>query len=61
MIKKVKKRAVLLPMKDYKRLLEELEELDDIKLYDEAKAHKGDFIPIEEAFKIPDAKRNGKK
>jgi hypothetical protein len=34
---KGKKKAVLLPIKEYTLLLEELEELEDIKLYDEAK------------------------
>jgi PHD/YefM family antitoxin component YafN of YafNO toxin-antitoxin module len=31
------KSAVLLPIKEYEQLLEELEELEDIRLYDEAK------------------------
>ncbi len=34
------KNAVLLPIKEYQLLLEEIEELNDIRLYDEAK--KGD-------------------
>lgn len=34
---KGKKTGVLLSMKDYKKLMEELEELDDIKAYDKAK------------------------
>jgi PHD/YefM family antitoxin component YafN of YafNO toxin-antitoxin module len=32
-----KKVAVLLPIKDYKKILEELEELQDIRAYDAAK------------------------
>ena len=32
-----KKISVILPMKDFKAIMEELEELEDIKLYDEAK------------------------
>jgi hypothetical protein len=32
-----KKISVVLPIKEYKTLLEELEELEDIRLYDEAK------------------------
>jgi len=32
-----KKISVVLPMKDFKAIMEELEELEDIKLYDEAK------------------------
>ena len=31
------KLAVILPMKEYNKMLEEIEELEDIKLYDEAK------------------------
>lgn len=34
---KGKKISVVLPIKHYEALLEELEELEDIKLYDEAK------------------------
>jgi hypothetical protein len=34
---KGKKISVVLPMKDFKALMEELEELEDIKLYDESK------------------------
>jgi PHD/YefM family antitoxin component YafN of YafNO toxin-antitoxin module len=35
--KKGKKISVVLPLKDFKAIMEELEELEDIKLYDEAK------------------------
>jgi hypothetical protein len=35
--KKGKKKSVVLSMKEYKRILEELEDLEDIRLYDEAK------------------------
>ncbi|HLF64005.1 MAG TPA: hypothetical protein VI603_09635 [Saprospiraceae bacterium] len=30
------KLAVILPMKEYEKMIEELEELEDIKLYDDA-------------------------
>lgn len=33
------KRMVILPEKDFEMLLEELDELDDIQLYDRAKKH----------------------
>ena len=33
-----KRVGVVLPIKEYESLLEELEELEDIRLYDEAKA-----------------------
>ena len=32
-----KKTAVLLPIKDYRKILEDLEQLEDIRLYDKAK------------------------
>lgn len=32
-----KKLAVLIPIKDYQKIMEELEELEDMRLYDEAK------------------------
>ena len=56
-----KKLGVLLPMKEYSRMVEELEELEDIKLYDEVKARKEPSVPIEKAFKQLDAKRKAKK
>ncbi len=34
---KGKKVSAILPMKEFKNILEELEELEDIKLYDESK------------------------
>lgn len=34
---KGKKIAVVLPVRDYQKILEELEELEDIRLYDQAK------------------------
>jgi len=55
--KKGKKNAVVLPIKEYNLLLEELEELEDIRLYDEAKANKSPSIPIEKAFKLIESKR----
>ena len=47
-------------MKDFKAILEELEELEDIKLYDEAKKSDEASIPIEDAFKMIEAKRKAK-
>ena len=32
-----RKRSVLLPIKDFKLMIEELEEIDDVRLYDQAK------------------------
>ncbi|NME71226.1 hypothetical protein [Flammeovirga aprica] len=53
------KLAVILPIDEYIKLLEELEELEDIKLYDEAKKKDtGERIPMEDAFKMIEEKRN---
>ena len=57
---KGKKISVVLPMKDYKAIMEELEELEDIKLFDEAKKSNEPSIPIDDAFKMIEAKRKAK-
>jgi hypothetical protein len=41
--------AVLLDMEDYRKLLEELEELDSIRAYDAAKAANDQALPFEQA------------
>ncbi len=48
---------VVLPASEFKQILNELEELEDIRLYDEAKAAKEPSIPIDEAFRIIEAER----
>ena len=55
-----KKISAVLPMKEFKTLLEELEELEDIRLYDEAKKSNEPSIPIDDAFKMIEAKREAK-
>jgi PHD/YefM family antitoxin component YafN of YafNO toxin-antitoxin module len=52
--------SVVLPMKEYKKIMDELEELEDIRLYDEAMADKEPSIPIDKAFKLIEAKRRKK-
>ena len=47
--------SVVLPIKDFNLLIEELEDLYDQRLYDEAKADNEPSIPLEEAFKMLDA------
>lgn len=51
------KLSVVLPIKDFNLLIEELEDLYDQRLYDEAKADNEPSIPIEEAFKMLDSQR----
>ena len=48
--KKGRKIAVQVPLKKYEKLLADSEELEDIKEYRKAKRHKGDPIPLEQAF-----------
>jgi hypothetical protein len=45
-----RKIAVQVPIKTYKKLVADSEELEEIKEYRKAKAHKGDAIPFEQAF-----------
>jgi len=55
-----KKISVVLPMKDFKAIMEELEELEDIRLYDEVKKSNEPSVPIDDAFKMIEAKRKAK-
>jgi hypothetical protein len=50
--------AVLLPIDDYNNMLEQLEEMDDIKAYDAAKASDDEVIPFDQAIKEIEAKRS---
>jgi hypothetical protein len=49
--KKGRRIAVQVPIKTYERLVADSEELDEIKEYRKAKAHKGNTIPFEQAFR----------
>lgn len=40
--------AVILPIKDYQKMLDNLEEMEDIKLSDEVKARKEETLPFSE-------------
>lgn len=44
-------KAVLLPVGEWEKILEELEELDDIRAYDNAKAAPQDSMPFEQAVR----------
>jgi len=48
---KGKKTGVILGIKDYQRILDELEELESIRAYDSAKASGDEVIPFEEAVR----------
>jgi len=52
-----KKISVVLPMNDFRAIMEELEELEDIRLYDNAKKSDEPSIPLDKAFKMIEANR----
>jgi hypothetical protein len=45
------KTEVILSIEDYKKLLDEIEELEEVKLYDEAKSTENETLPFDEAMK----------
>ncbi len=52
------KNLVILSQSEFDNLIEELEDLEDIQLYDDAKKNdSGERIPIEEAFNMIENKR----
>lgn len=53
--------SVILPMREFESIMEELEELEDIRLYDAAKADADEpSIPINEAFEMIEASHQTK-
>lgn len=58
--RKGKKISAVIPIKEFKTIMEELEELEDIKQYDEIKKRNEPSIAIDEAFKMIEAKRKKK-
>ena len=55
-----KKLAAIIPMKRYNKILDDLDMLEDIKLYDKAKQGKQEFIDAEQAFKEIEENRTNK-
>jgi PHD/YefM family antitoxin component YafN of YafNO toxin-antitoxin module len=56
------KKMVILTAKEFNTLMEELEDMEDIKLYDEAKKNDtGERIPMDEAFRMIEDNRKNKK
>ena len=45
------RKAVLLPFSEWAQVVEELDELDDIRAFDEAKSGPQDRIPFEQAVR----------
>lgn len=52
-----KKISVIIPLHEFNSILEELEELEDIRLYDNAKSSSEQSFPIDEAFEMIEATR----
>ena len=44
------KKAVMLPLKEWEQILSDLEELDDIRALDAAKAEPQGFVPLKTAL-----------
>jgi PHD/YefM family antitoxin component YafN of YafNO toxin-antitoxin module len=58
---KGKRSFVILTAKEFDAIIEELEDAEDERLYNEAKKEDtGERIPIDEAFTMIENKRNGK-
>lgn len=57
---KGKNKSVVIPIKMYEKMIDKLDELEDIRLYNEAKKNEESYIPIDEAFKIIEEKRKKK-
>lgn len=55
--KKGKKISVVLPIREYEKILSELDELSTIKAYDKAKSSRLKFIAAEDAFEYIKTKR----
>lgn len=54
---KGKKTGVILDIKDYQRILDELEELESIRAYDVAKASGDEVVSFEQAVKEIERRR----
>jgi PHD/YefM family antitoxin component YafN of YafNO toxin-antitoxin module len=42
------KKAVVIPLAEWQKIIEKLEELEDIKAYDKAKSTTSEIVPLEE-------------
>jgi hypothetical protein len=49
--------SVILPIDDYKKILEDLEELESVRAFDEAKASEDEAIPLDQAINEIEAGR----
>lgn len=51
------KLAVIVPIKEYERLIEESEDMEDLRALEEAETIDEEAIPLEDAFQIIEAER----
>ena len=51
------KTGVILSVKAYEKMMEDLDEFECIKAFDEAQKHKQEFTPAEDVFKSIEKKR----
>ncbi len=58
---KGRKISVILPMRKYKQLLSDAEDLGDIRAFDKAMRRKHEFVPLEKALKEIESSRKKKK
>jgi hypothetical protein len=54
-----KKISVVLPVSDYEKILEKLEELEDIKAYDEALSGEEEAFSVQQVFSDIESKYHG--
>ncbi|MDQ3020382.1 MAG: hypothetical protein M3R36_07420 [Bacteroidota bacterium] len=59
--KKGNRISVVIPVTEFETIMDELEELEDIRLYDEGKSDNESAIPIGKAFEMIEEKRKSKK
>lgn len=57
---KGKKLSVVLSVEEFELMMERIEEMEDVRLYDQAKLSKEPSIQIDEAFEIIELLRRGK-
>ncbi len=53
-----KRIAVLMPIDQYNKMMEQLEEIDDVQAYDAAKAEEDEIIPFDQAINEIEKERN---
>ena len=59
--KKGNRISVVISVTEFETIMDELEDLEDIRLYDDAKSVNESSIPIDKAFEMIEEKRKNKK